>query len=129
MASILVVEDVPAVLMSLKIILEGEGHKVTAAENGLRGIEMINKTDFDLVITDIWMPGASGTDLIRESRRRSPQTPILAITGGSPNQKAAVQNAPDAQEFGADHVLQKPFEKKDLLAIVSKLARPHARAE
>ncbi len=126
MASILVVEDVPAVLMSLRIILEAEGHTVTGAETGLRGIEMIKKASFDLVITDIWMPGASGIDLIRESRKHSPQTRILAITGGSPNQTAA-HNAPGAHEFGADRVLQKPFEKKELLAIVAKLASQGAK--
>ena len=120
MAAILVVEDVPAVLMSLKIVLEGDGHEVTSAQNGEQGLKLLTDTSFDLVITDIWMPASNGTEVIHEGRARSPRTRFLAITGGDPNNRGP-QNALRQQDFGADQVLMKPFEKHELLNAVSSV--------
>jgi CheY-like chemotaxis protein len=127
MASILIIEDVPAVLMSLKIVLQGHGYQVTGAESGTRGLELLKIAAFDLVITDIWMPGLSGIDVIREAKLRSPRTRFLAITGGDPNSNGS-RDALRQQDFGADQVLLKPFEKEELLNVVSSLveARPVA---
>src|SRR5450756_2098184 len=111
MAAILVIEDVPAVLTSLKIVLEGNGHRVTSAQNGEQGLKLLSDTPFDLVITDIWMPVSNGTEAIREGRARSPRTRFLAITGGDPNSRGS-RDALRQQDFGADHVLLKPFEKQ-----------------
>jgi two-component system, chemotaxis family, chemotaxis protein CheY len=120
MAAILVIEDVPAVLMSLKIVLEGNGHKVTSARNGEQGLKLLKDEPFDLVITDIWMPGSSGIEVIREGRGRSPKTRFLAITGGDPNSRGS-RDALRQQNFGADQVLLKPFEKQELLNAVSSI--------
>jgi CheY-like chemotaxis protein len=120
MAAILVIEDVPAVLMSLKIVLEGNGHKVTSAQNGEQGLKLLKDTPFDLVITDIWMPVSNGTDVIREGRLCSPRTRFLAITGGDPNSRGS-RDALRQQDFGADQVLLKPFEKQELLNAVSSI--------
>jgi two-component system chemotaxis response regulator CheY len=120
MASILVIDDVPAVLLSLRIVLQGCGHQVTGAENGTRGLALLQSTPFDLVITDIWMPGASGTEVIREGRNLSPRTRFLAITGGDPN-VSDPQDGLVRQDFGADRVLLKPFEKGELLSAVSQV--------
>jgi CheY-like chemotaxis protein len=127
MARILIVEDVPAVLFSLTIVLEGDGHQITGAEGGARGLELMKTAAFDLVITDIWMPGLSGSDVIREGKARSPRTRFLAITGGDPNSNS--RDALRAQDFGADLVLLKPFEKAELLKAVSTvLERPFVDA-
>jgi two-component system chemotaxis response regulator CheY len=120
MASILVIEDVAAVLFSLRIVLEGDGHKVTSAQNGEQGLKLLKDAPFDLVITDIWMPGSSGIEVIREARKRSPKTRFLAITGGDPNSRGS-RDALRQQNFGADQVLLKPFEKRELLNAVSLL--------
>jgi two-component system, chemotaxis family, chemotaxis protein CheY len=76
------------VLLSLKIVLEGQGHRVTSAQNGEQGLKLLTDTPFDLVITDIWMPVSNGTDVIREGRARS-RTRFLAITGGDPTSAMA----------------------------------------
>jgi CheY-like chemotaxis protein len=120
MVSILVVEDVPAVLMSLRIVLQGNGHRVTGATNGTEGLELLKGMRFDLAITDIWMPGLSGIDLIEQGRRCSPSTRFLAITGGDPSGRGSPQT-PHQKNFGADALLLKPFEKQELLHAVSAL--------
>jgi CheY-like chemotaxis protein len=107
-------------LMSLKIVLEGNGHKVTSAQNGEQGLKLLRGTPFDLVITDIWMPVSNGTEVIREGRAQSPETRFLAITGGDPNNRGS-RDALRQQDFGADQVLLKPFEKQDLLNAVSSI--------
>jgi CheY-like chemotaxis protein len=118
MASILVIDDVPAVLLSIRIVLQGSGHTVTGVQDGGRALELLKGTKFDLVITDIWMPGSSGTDVIREGRKRSPKTRFLAITGGNPN-VSGPQDPLRREDYGADAVLLKPFEKAELLSAVS----------
>ncbi len=120
MASILVIEDVPAVLLSLRIVLEGSGHRVTAVADGVAGLGLIAKDAFDLVITDIWMPGLSGAEVIRAGRERAPATRFLAISGGDPNSHAPLDTLA-ARAFGADRVLAKPFEKAALLGAVASL--------
>ncbi len=128
MALILIIEDVPAVLFSLKIVLEGLGHKVSAAKNGEQGLALIKENAFDLVITDIWMPGKKGTDVIREGRAQAPRTRFLAITGGDPN-SAESRDALRGQNFGADQVLLKPFEKEQLISVVSQLLKTGGRVD
>jgi CheY-like chemotaxis protein len=120
MASILVIEDVPPVLLSLRIILTGGGHKVTCATDGLMGVRLLSEASFDLVISDIWMPGLSGIDVISRGRAKSPNTKFLAITGGNPNSGVS-PGSKDVENFGANAVLFKPFEKHELLNIVSTL--------
>ncbi len=120
MASILIIEDVPAVLLSLRIVLEGRGWQISSATNGTSGLELLAKSSFDLVITDMWMPGASGAEVIREGRKTRPQTKFLAITGGDPNSDSG-KPALAQQDFGADALLFKPFEKAELLGAVTGL--------
>lgn len=110
---------------SLRIVLEGGGHKVTSAQNGEQGLKLLTDTPFDLVITDIWMPGSSGVEVMREGRARSPKTRFLAITGGDPNSRGS-RDALRQQNFGADQVLLKPFEKQELLNMVSLLLQDAA---
>jgi CheY-like chemotaxis protein len=121
MASILVIDDVPAVLLSVKIVLEGAGHQVTGAENGSLGLDLLGSGNFDVVITDIWMPGSTGAEVIRAARARSSRARFLVITGGDPNLRATQKHAPSPQNYGGDAVLLKPFEKVELLSAVARL--------
>jgi two-component system chemotaxis response regulator CheY len=121
MASILVIEDVPAVLISLRIVLEGGGHQVTAVGSGERALALLRGgSQFDVVVTDIWMPGMSGTTVIHDGRALAPRTRFLAITGGDPNGPVGSTRLEEA-DFGADGVLLKPFEKQNLLQMVRQL--------
>ncbi len=120
MASILVVDDIPAIVMSLTVVLESIGHRVTGASDGVRALELLNARPFDLVITDIWMPGTKGAEVIREGRRRAPGTRFLAVTGGDPNRQALWDQS-SQPDFGADAVLLKPFTTEELLRALMKL--------
>jgi len=114
--SILVITDQPAVLVVLPVILAGEGYKVTGAVNVLSGLRQLTETKFNLVITDIRMPGLSAADLISRGRVRAPGTRFLGIIGGTNETKAA---APD--KFWADGLLLRPFKEADLMAVVAEL--------
>lgn len=122
MARILLIEDVTAVLLSIRIIVTGAGHEVVCAPDGRQGLERLAAQAFDLVISDIWMPGLGGADVIAQGRKMAPRTKFLAITGGDPNVSVPAAE-PSAAKFGADAVLFKPFEKAELLrAIAAVLA-------
>jgi DNA-binding response OmpR family regulator len=120
MAKILVIEDMPSVLISLQTILAASGHDVTCATDGITGLRLIFETMFDLVVTDIWMPGLNGMDVISRGRARSPATLFLAITGGDP-EGGAPAAITGVKDFGADGVLFKPFVRVVLLAAVAAL--------
>jgi CheY-like chemotaxis protein len=116
----LVIEDVPAVLLSIRIILAGVGHKVTCAKNGIAGLRLLRETSYDIVVSDIWMPGLNGVEIIKQGRASSPNTRFLAITGGNPNgSDRLLASAPT--KFGADAILLKPFEKSELVGAVAGL--------
>jgi len=119
-AKILVIEDMPSVLMSLQTSLASCGHEVTCATDGITGLRLIFDTMFDLVVTDIWMPGLNGVDVISRGRARSPRTRFLAITGGDPEGSAA-PSVTGVKNFGADGLLVKPFVRAALLAAVAAL--------
>ena len=116
MPSILVVEDETGQRKVLQRILEREGYEVTLAENGLIALEKIEGTMFDLVISDMRMPGMTGRDLLREIKQRDPDLPVLIVTAF-----AELKDAVDlvARE-GAFYYLQKPINNDTLKAQIKR---------
>ncbi|MBK9585577.1 MAG: response regulator [Alphaproteobacteria bacterium] len=84
MARILIVDDEPGVIITLKTMLKVDGHEVVIAENGVSGIEclQIHKGSLDLVITDIQMPEMDGLQFISRLLDITPDLPVIAISGG-----------------------------------------------
>jgi CheY-like chemotaxis protein len=128
LARILVIEDVAAVLLSIRIIVAGAGHEVTCAADGKQGLRLLAAQPFDLVISDIWMPVLSGKEVIAQGRKLAPGAKFLAITGGNPNSGAPPErddpilgSSGAGSNIGADAVLYKPFEKADLLGAIKTL--------
>lgn len=122
MARILIIEDVPSVMFSLRMVLEGQGHTVATAGDGAEGVDRLRRDRFDVVVTDIWMPEKDGAAVIREGRAAAPATRFLAITGGSPNGGGVSGVAHLRQEdFGADGILFKPFERQELIGAIEAL--------
>lgn len=116
-ARILLVEDDLDQAHLLKFLLEDEGkYVVTLAQDGLRGSALVREEEWDLVITDLNLPGAHGMTVVEAARRHHPNLPVLATTGYS-----GPEYAKRAREEGADDVLLKPLDRDDLLLRVETL--------
>jgi signal transduction histidine kinase/DNA-binding response OmpR family regulator len=110
---ILVVEDDPMLREAFEEVLSSGGHKVVAASNGNQAIGLLARQEFDLVITDLGMPGVSGLDLARAVKRSDADLPVVLLTGW-----AVQQGEPKIREAGVDYVLVKPCPNKTLLDTV-----------
>lgn len=108
---VLLVEDSLVDAHLIIAILDSESvYHVTLAQDGMRGTLLATEQDWDLIITDLNLPGDSGLDLIRTAKAHHPDTPILTTTGYT-----APKYVQSALREGADDVLKKPIEKDDLL--------------
>jgi two-component system chemotaxis response regulator CheY len=104
----------------LRIMLGHSAHAVVEAGSGLDGLQLFLPGKFDLVITDLVMPGMTGIEVVVELRKHTPPVKIIAISGGG-RASAAADYLATAQSLGADHVLAKPFSHETLLAAINKL--------
>ena len=109
--NLLLIEDEPKTLQSLKQGLEENGYQVDVAYDGLIGKQLAVRNSYHLIISDIIIPGLNGIELCRELRNMGQQTPILMLTAlGTTDDKVVGFDA------GADDYLVKPFEFKEFLA-------------
>ncbi|HEV2647247.1 MAG TPA: response regulator transcription factor [Acidobacteriaceae bacterium] len=114
---ILIVDDEPQITRVLRTSLQGSGHEVTVAQDGLDALTKFLKAEPELVITDLAMPGMDGIELTREIRQRS-QVPVIVLSVR--NQDASKVAALDE---GADDYITKPFSIQELLARVRVQSR------
>ncbi len=115
---ILLIEDEIKTLQSIRQGLDEYGWTVNTASDGLTGLRLAQQNDYDVVVSDITMPGMSGLELCRQLRAEGHSMPILLLT--ALNQTDDKVTGLDA---GADDYLAKPFEFKELLARIKALAR------
>src|ERR1035437_978573 len=120
---ILIVDDEPQITRVLRTSLQSNGHEVTVAHDGVEALEQFLKTEPELVITDLAMPGMDGIELTREIRKRS-QVPIIVLSVRS-HDAAKVA----ALDEGADDYITKPFSIQELLARVRVQSRRLASTE
>jgi DNA-binding NtrC family response regulator len=116
MARILVVDDEARMVDLIRRELEDHGYSVTTAGDGPSALELMESGDFDLVITDLRMPGMDGLDLLKQARERFPRTEIVLMTA-----YASAQTAVKAMKEGAYDYLTKPFEMDELLIMVERI--------
>ena len=109
---ILLIEDDEFVLAYLKALLERQQHTVVIKGSAEEGIHAFESAEFDAVITDMNLPGMSGTDVIKTIRRLEPKVRIIAISGDI--QCDILLRS--AGVFGADCTLRKPIHQERLLA-------------
>jgi two-component system copper resistance phosphate regulon response regulator CusR len=115
---LLLIEDEPKTVQSLKQGLEEDGYDVDIAYDGLIGKQLAKNNTYQLIISDIIIPGINGIELCREIRNSGDATPILMLTAlGTTDDKVTGLDA------GADDYLVKPFEFKELLARVRALTK------
>jgi DNA-binding NtrC family response regulator len=113
-ARVLVVDDKDNIRNLLERIL-GEAHEVTTAEDGQRAISLISSREFDVVLTDLRMPGADGFEVLRVAKSRATDTEVIVMTA-----YATVHDAVSAMKQGAFDYLQKPFDPDDASLVVAR---------
>ena len=119
MGKILLCDDEESLCRSLSRILRSSGHEVVTA-SGPDGAARIREDRFDLILTDIRMPGVDGFEIIATARQHAPHTPVIAMSGS-----AEIPDAVKAMHAGARDFLIKPFDGKALDDVVAAVLRPH----
>jgi DNA-binding NtrC family response regulator len=118
-ARILVVDDELSVLLTLAANLELAGFEVREAGSGEQALELIQQESFDLILSDVCMPGISGVELHRELKRLLPEVPVVLMTAFAQEEELS-----EALRTGVFTVLPKPFE---IGHVVQTLRRAYRR--
>lgn len=111
---VLVVDDEDTLRYFLRLELEGRGYNVTEANSGERALEFIKRIVFDVALLDLRMAGVDGLEVMRQLRKRSPQTAVIILTA-----YASLSSAIEALRHGAHDYVLKPFDTNELLASVA----------
>ena len=103
---ILLADDEQIARENLEYILKKEGYETVAVASGAGALEELEKSDFDLVITDLRMPQVDGMQVLERVKELRPATEVLVVTG-----YATVHTAVEAMQKGAYHYLAKPYQR------------------
>lgn len=120
---ILVVEDEQDMLVGLQKVLSKQGHNVEIAETGSIGAKKVEESFFDIVITDLKMPGVDGIELLRKVKEEHCDTMVIVITG-----YGTVESAVQAMKLGAYDYITKPFDTERIKTLVRKALKQIALA-
>jgi nitrogen regulation protein NR(I) len=112
---ILLIEDDPGIGGTLRQVLVDEGYEVEVEERGDAGLARATREAFNVVVTDLKLPGLSGLDLVRQLHAAQPRLPIILVTA-----YGTTETAIEATKFGAYDYLLKPFNVPDLLDLIRK---------
>jgi two-component system, NtrC family, response regulator AtoC len=112
-ARILIVEDRDSLRRMLEHALAQEGYAVESAADGPAGIQLVARREYDLVLTDLKLPEASGLEVLAASRAAQPRAPVIVLTGFG-----TVATAVEAMKLGAYDFLEKPVEIDDLYRLI-----------
>ncbi len=123
--SILVVDDEAGVRTSLEAILGDEGYRVATAASGEDGLTAAAARRFDLVLLDVWLPGADGLETLARLHEADPQLPVVMISG-----HGTIETAVKAVRLGARDFVEKPLSlEKTLLVVRNALSQRRLEAE
>jgi DNA-binding NtrC family response regulator len=116
---ILAVDDELDMLALLKMIIEGYSEQqVTATNNPVEAAELLDKEKFDLIITDLKMPGMDGMELLAAARKKEEDALVIVITA-----YGSLESAEEAMAQGAYDFITKPFRKEQILLAIDKAMR------
>jgi len=113
MAKILVVDDEEVIRVTLKRILESDTVSTTSTKSAEEGLDLFRKGAFDLIITDVKMPGMDGMEFLKTVKEINPEVPVILITGF-----ATVDLTKEALQNGAYGFITKPFDIENILEVV-----------
>lgn len=112
---VLVVDDEPMIVSLLSTILREKGWDVTEARSGTEGIDLLDRARFDVILTDLVMPGDSGIDLLRAAKEIHPDVEVILMTG-----YATADSAIEAMRNGAFHYIMKPLKTEEVVHLLEK---------
>jgi two-component system response regulator (stage 0 sporulation protein F) len=116
MKKILIIDDEAGIVQEIKDFLSEEGYEVHVADSAKAGIKLIEEIRPDVVMIDVKLPDASGTDVLRACKEKSPKTKTIMVTG------YVDQNVMDEAELiGRDTFLQKPFNLEKIIEEIERL--------
>jgi len=121
---ILIVEDDPGLRFTMTDALEVAGFAVTGAPSGTEAIRRLHGEPFDVVVTDLRLPGKDGMEVLRAARGKTPPPSVVVMTG-----YGSVESAVAAMKSGAEDYLTKPFPVEALLLLLDKIFRLRALEE
>jgi DNA-binding NtrC family response regulator len=117
-AHLLLVDDDPNTLASLSRAFRLAGHEATVCDNAARAVELIRTETFDLILSDVVMPGRTGVELLEDLKKAGVKVPIVLISG-----QANIEMAVKATKLGALDFLEKPLSTQKLLVTVENALR------
>ncbi len=112
--SILIVDDNPSIIQSLKGLLSDEGFEVMTASNGYEGLKIIDRESPDLVLLDIWMPGIDGVETLKQIKKDNPYIQVIVITG-----HGNIETAVKAIKLGAYDLIEKPLSIDKIIVTIN----------
>jgi DNA-binding NtrC family response regulator len=115
-AKILLVDDEKIKLVALQDVLVKEGYSVNACEDGNQALSRINQERFDIVVTDLRLPGADGMCILKEVKKTDSDTAVIIMTA-----YGTIENAVEATKMGAYDYITKPFSTDELILKIRKL--------
>ena len=121
---ILLIDDEKIALRNLEHIMKKEGYNVMTTQSGSQAIKILEKTgekEFDVILTDLKMPGMDGMEVLAQSKRLFPDTEVIMVTG-----YATMNSAIEAVKTGAYHYVSKPFELDEVRRVVKKALEKRA---
>jgi len=112
---VLVVDDEPMIVSLLSTILREKGWDVTEARSGTEAIDQLDRSRFDVILTDLVMPGDSGIDLLRAAKEIHPDVEVILMSG-----YATADTAIEAMRNGAFHYIMKPLKPDEVVHLLEK---------
>jgi len=117
---VLLIEDEPNIIEAITFLLKHDGWLVSSHSDGADAVEVVQKTQPDLLILDVMLPNRSGFDILQELRTNwpEPRLPVLMLTA-----KGQAKDREVAEQFGADIYMTKPFSNQEMRDAVRGLAK------
>jgi DNA-binding response OmpR family regulator len=124
MATVLLVDDEPDILLMLRMSFEDEGHVVVTAANGEQALQRLAEGGIDAVVLDMMMPVVDGWGVLRGKRAAGDTTPVIVVSA-----KSDARDAEKVVELGAVDYVMKPFDLDGLIRLVTDVVnRPPSSA-
>ena len=119
MACVVVIDDQEPIRRIVRRALEQVGHQVLDAEDGELGLQLLERHPVDVVVSDIFMPGMDGIQMLRQIRKQFPAVKVIVMSGGDSSGMLDLRR--DAELLGAVKSLAKPFTTHEIVAVVSSV--------